>query len=83
MLIDNGKVYLISNNLNVKYTGIDGKDDYNDTIMDGELIYIKENNRCEIVTTYYSAMADLQAKIWGGLLGDLQKPSKKEFGTYK
>ena len=46
-------------------------------------VYIKENNRCEIVTTYYSAMADLQAKIWGGLLGDLQKPSKKEFGTYK
>jgi hypothetical protein len=40
MLIDNGKVYLISNNLNVKYTGIDGKDKYNDTVMDGELIYL-------------------------------------------
>ena len=46
-------------------------------------VYIKENNQCQIVTSYYSAMANLTAVYFGGLLGNLQKPAKKEIGTYK
>ena len=46
-------------------------------------IYIKENNKCEIVTSYYSAMANFTAIYFGGLLGNMQKPAKKEIGTYK
>lgn len=46
-------------------------------------VYIKENNKCEIVTSYYSAMANLTALYFGGLLGNMQKPAKKEIGTYK
>lgn len=39
-------VYLISDNLHVKYTGIQLKDDkYNNTILDGENIFIKKQNR--------------------------------------
>ena len=46
-------------------------------------VYIKENNKCEIVTSYYSAMANFTAMYFGGLLGNMQKPAKKEIGTYK
>ena len=46
-------------------------------------VYIKENNKCEIVTSYYSGMANFTAMLWGGLLGNMQKPAKKEIGTYK
>ena len=45
MVIMGGKVYLISNNLVPKYTGIDGKSKYDGTIADGELIYIKKHNK--------------------------------------
>ena len=42
LLIYNSKVYLISNNLEVKYTNFDVKNsNYNNTILDGELILLK------------------------------------------
>lgn len=45
MIVMDGKVYLISNNLVPKYTGISGKSEYDGTIADGELIYIKKYNK--------------------------------------
>ena len=45
MVIMDGKVYLISNNLVPKYTGIDGKSKYDGTVADGELIYIRKHNK--------------------------------------
>ncbi len=46
LIITCQKVYLISTNLNVKYTGIDLKNDmYNDTILDGEYIFLPEYNK--------------------------------------
>jgi hypothetical protein len=48
LIIMKNKVYLISSNLNVKYTGIilDKKfDNYNGTILDGEYIFLEEKNR--------------------------------------
>ncbi len=48
IIVDN-KVYLISTNLNVKYTGIELDKKigakYNDTILDGEYIFIAKENR--------------------------------------
>lgn len=45
LIITNGKVYLISNNLHVKNTGITVKDKkWNETIMDGEYIFIPKMN---------------------------------------
>lgn len=44
MVIYKNKVYLISNNLLVTYTGINNIK-YDDTIMDGELIYIKKSRK--------------------------------------
>lgn len=46
LIITNGKVYLISNNLHVKDTGITIKDTkWNETILDGEYIFIPKINR--------------------------------------
>ena len=48
LIIVERKVYLISKNLDVKYTGIviDKKNDkYNDSILDGEYIFIGKKNR--------------------------------------
>jgi len=45
LMIIFGKVYLISQNLNVKYTGIEIDKEYNGTILDGEYIYNTEYNR--------------------------------------
>lgn len=46
MIIYKKEVYLISNTLHVKRTGIKLKNEkYNDTIMDGEYIYLSEKNR--------------------------------------
>jgi hypothetical protein len=46
MVVMNREVYLISSNLNVRYTGITVKDDkYNGTICDGEFIYLSEHRR--------------------------------------
>lgn len=44
LVIYKKRVYLISNNLLVTYTGIDNID-YDNTIMDGELIYIKKSRK--------------------------------------
>jgi hypothetical protein len=48
LIIYDSKVYLLSKNLNVKYTGIQldaSLNEYNGTIMDGEYIFINTNNR--------------------------------------
>ena len=46
LIISDNKVYFIDKNLNVKYTGIIlQKPDYNDSIVDGELIFIPHKNR--------------------------------------
>ena len=44
LLIYGKKIYFISSNLEVKYTGMETKDNtYENTILDGELIYLKNN----------------------------------------
>ena len=45
LIINNQKVYLISNNLDVKFTGHEVEESYNNTIMDGELIFLNKKNR--------------------------------------
>jgi SAM-dependent methyltransferase len=48
LIIHNNKVYLISDLLNVKYTGIvipESKANYNNSIIDGELIFIQSHNK--------------------------------------
>jgi len=46
LIIKDRKVYLISTNLDVKYTGIElDTDKHNETILDGEYIYLEEENR--------------------------------------
>lgn len=46
LIIFNGMTYLISDNLNVKNTGIAvSNNKYNNSILDGELVFIKSQNR--------------------------------------
>lgn len=45
LIIKNKRCYLISNNLNVKDTGIDVNSKFNNSILDGEYIFIKEHNK--------------------------------------
>ena len=48
LLIFNQKIYLLSTNLNVIYTGItlsNKQNKYNNTILDGEYVYLKKYNR--------------------------------------
>jgi len=48
LIIFDGNVYLISTNMNITNTGIKLKNNlskYNDTILDGEFIYLKKHNR--------------------------------------
>lgn len=45
LVIFNQKVYLISNNLDVKGTGYEVDSEYNNTIMDGELIFLNKKNQ--------------------------------------
>jgi SAM-dependent methyltransferase len=45
LFIIDSKVYLLSTNLEVKYTGIEVDKKYNKTILDGEYIYVPEKNK--------------------------------------
>lgn len=45
LAIVDGKVYLISNNLAVKYSGLTVKKEYNDTVLDSELIFLKKERK--------------------------------------
>ena len=51
LFIFNNKVYLVSRNFEIQYTNIDIKDkSYNNTILDGELIYLK--NKTYLYTSF-------------------------------
>ena len=45
LITHNNKCYLISNNLIVKDIGVDVKSQYNNSIVDGEYIFVKKNNK--------------------------------------
>jgi SAM-dependent methyltransferase len=45
LFISDSKVYLLSTNLDVKYTGFEVDKKYNKTILDGEYVYIPEKNK--------------------------------------
>lgn len=45
LIVKDKRCYLISNNLNVKDTGIDINSKFNNSILDGEYIFIQEHNK--------------------------------------
>ena len=54
LLILNNEIYLISNNLEIKHTNIKlSNSEYNNTILDGELIYLKENKNIYLLVLIF------------------------------
>lgn len=45
IFITNDKAYIITQNMHVRYTGIETNKKYNDTILDGELIFLPKFNK--------------------------------------
>lgn len=68
LVILNSKVYLINTNLNVKYTGIvlDKKlEKYNDTVLDGEFIFLPKYNRhlFMVFDCLFNGKEDIRKKV--------------------